>query len=783
MTLIESIIEGLDTATRCASTEVPPVAVMWTDTKEEWRPLIDHLRGRLPQLVQFGKEYDPENLTGPAVWLKCVIERTLPEVNLPADKIPIIYLPGVSRQELRAGTQCPPLLQPLVELLYRGSVWTQKNGKDWTVEAMLVAKERPGLGLDVAGDTNTKRSMLASLSVLAVTPVARMQGRRLESEDFDKLMIGDHPRDLLRWMSDPEGIRKEMDAGQWHAFCNRCRDEYGFDPDSDGELVAGEKFGLQETSQWEGLWSRFRESPSSYQTLEGLLGRAKPSGRVDVGFDREAWPDENDQDEAALRKSLAGLDGVDARSARVEISKLEKHHGVRRAWVWATLGKAPLAHALAHLNDLAHRTASHLGGDSRDDLEKQYVESGYLVDDAALRALASVKTATDSSAVELAVRAMYLPWLEQAAERLQELVQDNPLPTSLSSDRPEVVSAEVGSCILFADGLRYDLAQRLSVVLAERGLRVEESRRWAALPSVTATAKPAVTPIVKKITGVGIPDSFMPELADDPGKSLTFARLQSLLKTEGYQIIPTGEVGEPTAKKARGWCEFGDIDKRGHSLQVKLASIIEQQVELLADRIDELLSAGWRQVRVVTDHGWLLMPGGLPKEDLPRYLTEAKWSRCATIKGESNPNVPKVPWYWNPQAEFASAPGIRCFSAGHFYQHGGISLQECLIADLTVGPDSLPSRLEASITKVDWKGLKCRITVEPVSSGLRVDLRSKPNDSGSSITDGGKPLDGSPTVTLFVENEDLEGTVVAIVVCDENGQLIAKQNTTIGGDN
>ena len=781
MTLIDSIIEGLDSATRCSSSEVPPIAILWTDAKSEWLPLIDVLRTRLPQLLIHG-EYDPDKRTGPAVWMKCAMDRVLPDIKIPDGKTPVLYLPGVSRQDLRAGSQCPWHLQPLVELLYRGTVWTQKNGRDWTVEAMLVSNDHPALGLDVAGDKSTKLSMMASLSVLAVTPVARLQNRRLDAQDFDKLMIGDHPRDLLRWMSNPIAVRGEMDDGTWHAFCNRCREEYGFDPESDGEIVAGEKLGLQETSNWEGLWGRFRESPSSYLTISELLQKSKPKGRL-LTFDREPWPDENESDELALRKSLSELAGVDAGSARAEIAKLEKTHGVRRSWVWAGLGKSPLAIALQHLVDLASQTASFLGGDSIEDMEKQYVHEGYLADDLALKALASAKTAADSAAVEAAVRSLYLPWLEHAALRFQELVSEQPFPTSQSSTRPAGIVADSGTCLLFADGLRYDLAIRLSQLLSDRGLRCEEHRRWAALPTVTATAKPAVTPVASKIKGIGMPDSFMPEIEGEEGKSVTFARLHSLLKKEGYQIVSTGDVGEPAAKNARGWCEFGDIDKRGHSLQIKLAGIVQQQVELLADRIDELIEAGWRQVRVVTDHGWLLMPGGLPKEELPKYLTEAKWSRCATIKGESTPNVPRYGWYWNPQAEFASAPGIRCFSAGHFYQHGGVSLQECLIADLVVSPSTQVSKQTVSITTVDWKGLKCRISVEPVGEGLHIDLRNKPNDPETSIAEGGKPLDGNPTITLFVENEDLEGSVVAVVVCDEAGQVIAKQNTTVGGDN
>jgi hypothetical protein len=778
--LLDSVIKGLDATTRCASSEVPPTAVLWTDAKSEWLPLLEQLKARLPQLLVLG-EYAPDKRTGPAIWLKCAMQGVLPEVDFPKGKTPILYLPGVSRQELRAGTQCPWELQPLVELLYRGTVWAQKNGRDWTVEAMLVSKESPALGLDVSGSANTKLSMMASLAVLAITPVSKLEGRRLEAEDFDRLMIGDHPRDLLRWMSNPQEVRAEMVDGKWHAFCNRCRDEYGFDPDTDGEIVAGEKLGLQETTSWETLWSRFREAPTTYSGVATTLRKAKPQSRL--RFDREYWPDENEHDEDALRKALLELATVDQGSARTEIAKLEQHHGVRRTWVWAKLGQAPMACALEFLAGLAGRTASHLGGDSIADLEKQYVQGGYLADDFALKALASVKATADFEAIEAAVRALYLPWLEHAAERFQDCVQREVWPNRTSSNRPSTIKAEVGTCLLFADGLRYDLAVRLTELLHERGYTTDENRRWAALPSVTATAKPAVSPIAEKLEGRGLPDSFTPDVVDaGESKPLTHARLQSLLETEGYQIISSSEVGDPAKPKARGWAETGEIDKRGHDLQIKLASMVSGQVEMLADRIVELLDAGWRKVRVVTDHGWLLMPGGLPKQELPTFLTEAKWSRCATIKGESKPDVDRHAWYWNPQAEFASASGIRCFSAGHCYQHGGVSLQECLVADIMVSPDVQINAQSANIAKIDWKGLRCRITVEPVVPGLQVDLRKKPNDPTTSIASGGKALDGNGTVTLFVEDEDLEGSVVAAVVCGEAGQVLAKQSTTVGGE-
>jgi len=46
----------------------------------------------MPELLTLG-DYNPEEKTGPAIWLRCVIERMLPEVKLPDKAIPIIYMP------------------------------------------------------------------------------------------------------------------------------------------------------------------------------------------------------------------------------------------------------------------------------------------------------------------------------------------------------------------------------------------------------------------------------------------------------------------------------------------------------------------------------------------------------------------------------------------------------------------------------------------------------------------------------------------------------------------
>jgi hypothetical protein len=200
---------------------------------------------------------------------------------------------------------------------------------------------------------------------------------------------------------------------------------------------------------------------------------------------------------------------------------------------------------------------------------------------------------------------------------------------------------------------------------------------------------------------------------------------------DGYRIIPAGS-------ESGGWAECGLIDSIGHSLHGELVHQLSSEIEKIADRIVALLGAGWRRVRVVTDHGWLLMPDGLPKVDLPAYLTETKWARCAVVKGLSEVPVPTFPWYWNEDVRIVSPPGIACFRAGERYTHGGVSPQECVVPDLMVERGVEDSF--ASIQSVEWRKMRCRIRVEGNDPGLKVDLRTNWKQASTSIVAAAKPV-------------------------------------------
>ena len=125
-TLLDALVRSLQgAAAHNPNDAVAPAVILWTDKERQWEALIPALRTRLP-LLTLG-DYDPSALTGPAFWLRCAIAGVLELAALPAGAPPIIYLPGVSRADLRAVEGCPPALQPLAELQYRGVFWSHKT--------------------------------------------------------------------------------------------------------------------------------------------------------------------------------------------------------------------------------------------------------------------------------------------------------------------------------------------------------------------------------------------------------------------------------------------------------------------------------------------------------------------------------------------------------------------------------------------------------------------------------------------------------------------------------
>jgi hypothetical protein len=757
---------------------VSPAAVLWTDEKREFVQLIPRLRLVLPHLLTLG-DYDPATRTGSAIWLRCVLAARFPDLSFPPDAIPIIYMPGVSRPTLRATDECPPELRPLAELQYRGVFWSQHNGKDWTVSAFLQT-DKGGLGLRVARDTATQDAIRRALEKLANVLVPDLKTKSatgvLDAHDFDAILVDDPVDDLLNWLADPKGVlaRWQAEPERWGALRSQCKSDYGFDPDKDGELVGAELLGHHAKPAWKKAWKRFIAAPSRYAGLVGLLRKAKPKDKGGDLLEKlavESWPQDNETEEANLRQALHGLTSLSIPKARKRLLELDHGHKQRREWVWTKLGQAPLAEALCHLKTLADATEAGPTGATTDDVIRAYTTHGWATDLAVLDALAAVSTGEDRSAVVSAVQHVYTPWLRDLAEQFQVCVKQTPLPGRGIARLKDVPP---GTCVFFADGLRYDLGQRLKGLLEAKGLVVQLHHHTAALPTVTPTAKPAVSPVASKIAGVTAGEDFRPSVAQDQ-KDLTVDRFRKLLDESGFQVIGGSETGKPDG---RGWTESGNLDQTGHSEGLNLARRVREHLNGFVERISGLLEAGWQEVRVVTDHGWLLVPGGLPKADLPKYLTATRWGRCAIVKPSATVDFPSFPWFWSEDVRVASPYGIDSFLGGKEYSHGGLSVQECVVPQLLVRHGK-KAGASAKIEQVRWAGLRCRVTVSGDFAGCAVDLRDKPADPTTSLTRA-KQVSAQGSVALVVEDDSRAQSSTTLVLLDPSGSVVEKMPLMVG---
>ena len=318
----------------------------------------------------------------------------------------------------------------------------------------------------------------------------------MEADDFDRLAIGDPVRDLLGWMTDADGFQAHCDAARWATFREICAREFGFDPDHDGTQAAADAL-LHGGGKWDEVWRRFCDAPRLYQGISAVLRHARARDLLGLA-DHSRRPGLNEEQEDKLRKELEAVLTLPHAQACDKVVALDNDHKERRGWVWAQLGQSPYAVALEPLARLARAAKTTLGGATVEAMAADYAARGWGCDRAAMEALSKLKQGGENALVTKVVRGLYEPWLDRSARRFQELMSAPGVdPRKLTAS----VTAERDACVLFADGLRFDLGAVLQERLEAQGFRVRMTYRIAPIPTVTATAKPVASPAQGSCSG------------------------------------------------------------------------------------------------------------------------------------------------------------------------------------------------------------------------------------------------------------------------------------------
>jgi hypothetical protein len=762
-TALDALVAALHAAgDHDARAEAPPEALLWCDPARDFVPLLPMLRRALPNLLTLG-EYNPTLHQGPAIWLRAAAGRAVPSVAWEGERPAILYLPGIARETLRAAEECPTPLQLLAWLIVGGATFGHPNGRDWTLRGFLSAKTAyGGLGLDVSQDEPTRIALLDAAPKLFAMALTELQGRRLDAPWLHGLLAPDLAEDTLAWLGGR--FDAQTDPARFAGFCARAKAELKLDPTKVKPGIAAQRL-LKREKGFEAIWNRFTAAgPGFQEDTAAMLAALEPP---DMLADPTVYAVANARAEDRLRAALLALADKPAAAVCDAVHALAKEHALRRSGPWAARGQSPLAFAVEHLALLANTPPLPVADARR--LAETYATEGWQADRAALAALAAtaptgpgaaVHAEENRAAVTAALRAIYGPRLHREAEALQHLLRDG-VPRS-----PDPAAADV---VLFVDGLRMDLAQRLAALLRDAGASVDVTWRWAGFPTVTATCKPLASPAAARFKGTTQTNSFYPAATD--GKAAEKPVLMREMAALGWRTEEVLLGDEPC------WLEDGHFDSDGHDQQSRMVDRLEAELAALAGRALRLARSG-RRLRITTDHGWLLLPGGLPVAKLGAGLTETTWSRCAIVKDGAATTATRQPWSWNPSMSVATAPGAHAFWGGKEYAHGGISPQECVVPEISVTPLAGPRR--AAILTAEWERQRLRIRADG-GDGLVADILLGAEGEGRSVVAKALPLDADGKTSLLVPDDLLEGKKALLVLRDDGGAIIASRPVVIGG--
>jgi len=767
--IYDKVVQGLSQAKQHnGNIMVKPEVVLWPDPEMQWASVIPVLQIKFPALLIYGS-YDKSKKQGPSIYIKCMVAQALPEADWDNTETPIIYLPGISKNDLRNIHNVELDFQPLIEYQYTGTVFTQENGREWTILAFL---QNPiiGLGIKVAQDTATKDALKKALTSIFQDPDVLFGNAIIDAGYLNNQLIPDIVSNILKWMCKGDTAFSVMDNGMKEVFHSICKEQYDFEPDIKNIKAIAEKLGAQR-NLWKYVWQHYVNAPKKYPQIESLLRLAKPTdlGSGMFAFAEESWPQVNEEKEDELSKLLLAASKLQPKEAANKLKIFEAQHGLRRTWVWAELGQAPLANALFYLLQMAEKAIEPFPFSSIADLKLYYTSSGYLADQSMRKALAAVKTEKDKAVIKAVITTVYKPWLETITQKFQSLVdKDSTIFTAQNAN------VETESYILFVDAFRFELAEEFSNRLKDLKYKIDLQTDWSAIPSLTPTAKPNVSPIATAVATESQFNDFRPKLKS--GKDLQTAAFRDSLAAHNFILVTNPSDIVPGKNH---WQEIGDIDTKGHKEQAEIVKRIEELFDQVLEILEVAFSKGIKRIKIVTDHGWLLLPGGLPKEELKKDLTETRWGRCALIKNGAKTDLLHLPWRWNPSIFIAYAPGISFFKKNEEYAHGGISIHECLVPVLFVENANVPT-IQGEIKIVKWVNLKCTISTNNVPDGYAIDIRTKFNDEKSSVVlSVNRELKGN-TVTLMI-NDVAESAAATIVLLDEAGRIMDKKPTTVGG--
>lgn len=356
--------------------------------------------------------------------------------------------------------------------------------------------------------------------------------------------------------------------------------------------------------------------------------------------------------------------------------------------------------------------------------------------------------------VRARLRRAYLRHLDRCNAAFSELLHHHGLDALGLPFAGEILTgllpAKEPVAVLVLDACRYDLGARLAEALnkGEPASRAKVGAARAPLPSITALGMPFA--LAEEVSGLVVelraetPSHWRVTARDathdlaSPEGRREWLRRKFKLKPQAITDVKS-VLDSPLGPKDAGRLlfVFGDeFDAQGHEGELQFTGA-EEYIERYVRAIRRLREAGYPNVAVVTDHGFLHWEPEPDEVDDPPS-GEILWrSRRAVVgRGLKHPRAIGVP-VPGSDLECRVPRSVNAFRTygrlGYF--HGGATLQELVIPVVVFRWPKKAEKVAAVLTPLaEITSLKPRVEVRPGASGRLPGLGAEAGVTGRQVT-------------------------------------------------
>ena len=316
--------------------------------------------------------------------------------------------------------------------------------------------------------------------------------------------------------------------------------------------------------------------------------------------------------------------------------------------------------------------------------------------------------------------------------------------------------------IMVGDGVRYEVADSVASRVAS-DISVDKKFMYAGLPSETEHNMSALYTTDGEI--IAEKKEREKKLSDETGKDITYMQLDEVNGTTDGEILVL---------------TYKDIDDAGEKMQQGMLRLVDEFEDILVEKIQLLLHLGYKEVHLVTDHGFVLTgileeSDKIPTDDISggkkvseryiRSVDEQSGSKYISIE-EHYENYNYV--------NFAKSSRPFVSTGKYGYSHGGFTPQEVVIPNF-VFTYNKQNQMDVDITnKKDLIDIAGNILTVKFSSCEAKDVLSYQRKVRVLLYVGDKIVDKSSIISISPGSQEKvelsldSATEGVVVIIDED---------------